>query len=234
MANGYSTNFESLTQVLGSLGYDMSALTSPGSLYGFGQGTNYGTEYDMYFQPFDVAGFQEAQGSLRQLEENLLSNVSQQFSQQTQDLRQRYGGTMEEIRAQSGQTGLMGGAAQRQRRTASRVGTQEQRGLIQQRESGMQSVQENIGTRLGQLEGTLLDFLGSQAQMALNIKSFDPTGGTGGKMTTQQDIDNLMRNLSSEQRSAFSSIATPLIGQPYQITLDAFKDYMGNQQDQEY
>lgn len=176
MASGYSTNFESLTQLLGSLGYDMSALTSPGSLYGFGQGTDYGTEYDQYFQPFDVAGFQEAQASLGQLEENLLSNVSQQFSQQTQDLRQRYGGTMEEIRAQSGQTGLMGGAAQRQRRTASRVGTQEQRGLIQQRESGMQSVQENIGAKLGQLEGTLLDFLGSQAQMALNIKSFDPTG----------------------------------------------------------
>ena len=28
--------------------------------------------------------------------------------------------------------------------------------------------------KLGQLEGTLLDFLGSQAQMALNIRSFDP------------------------------------------------------------
>lgn len=174
MANGYSTNFQSLTDLLGSLGYDMSALTSPGSLYGFGQGTNYGTQYDMYFQPFDVAGYQEAQASLGELEQNLLTNVSQQFSQQTKDLRQRYGGTMEEIRAQSGQTGLIGGAAQRQRRTASRVGTQEQLGLVQQRETGMQSVQENIGNKLGQLEGTLLDFLGSQAQMALNIKSFDP------------------------------------------------------------
>ncbi len=174
MANGYSTNFQSLTDLLGSLGYDMSALTSPGSLYGFGQGTDYGTQYDMYFQPFDVAGYQEAQASLGELEQNLLTNVSQQFSQQTKDLRQRYGGTMEEIRAQSGQTGLIGGAAQRQRRTASRVGTQEQLGLVQQRETGMQSVQENIGNKLGQLEGTLLDFLGSQAQMALNIKSFDP------------------------------------------------------------
>lgn len=174
MANGYTTNFQSLTDLLGSLGYDMSALTSPGSLYGFGQGTDYGTQYDMYFQPFDVEGYQEAQASLGELEQNLLTNVSQQFSQQTKDLRQRYGGTMDEIRAQSGQTGLVGGAAERQRRTASRVGTQEQLGLIQQREAGMQSVQENIGNKLGQLEGTLLDFLGSQAQMALNIKSFDP------------------------------------------------------------
>ena len=174
MANGYSTNFQSLTDLLGSLGYDMSALTSPGSLYGFGQGTDYGTEYDMYFQPFDVAGFEEAQASLGELEQNLLTNVSQQFSQQTQDLRQRYGGTMEEIRNQSGQTGLVGGASQRQRRTASRIARSEQQGLIQQRESGMQSVQENIGAKLGQLEGTLLDFLGNQAQMALNIRSFDP------------------------------------------------------------
>jgi len=176
MANGYSTNFQSLTDLLGSLGYDMSALTSPGSLYGFGEGTDYGTEYDMYFQPFDVAGFQEAQASLGELEQNLLTNVSQQFSQQSQDLRQRYGGSMDEIRNQSGQTGLVGGAAQRQRRTAARVGMSEQQGLIQQRESGMQSVRENIGAKLGQLEGTLLDFLGSQAQMALNIRSFDPTG----------------------------------------------------------
>jgi len=174
MANGYTTNFQSLTDLLGSLGYDMSALTSPGSLYGFGQGTDYGTEYDMYFQPFDVAGYQEAQSSLQQLEENLLSNVSQQFSQQSQDLRQRYGGTMEEIRGQAGRAGFVRGAAERQRRTASRVGRSEQQGLIQQRERGMQSVQENIGAKLGQLEGTLLDFLGSQAQMALNIRSFDP------------------------------------------------------------
>ena len=176
MANGYTTNFQSLTDLLGSLGYDMSALTSPGSLYGFGQGTDYGTEYDMYFQPFDVAGFQEAQASLGELEQNLLTNVSQQFSQQSQDLRQRYGGSMDEIRNQAGQTGLVGGAAQRQRRTAARVGMSEQQGLIQQRESGMQSVQESIGAKLGQLEGTLLDFLGNQAQMALNIRSFDPTG----------------------------------------------------------
>ena len=71
---------------------------------------------------------------------------------------------------------MVGGAAQRQRRTAARVGMSEQQGLIQQRESGMQSVQESIGAKLGQLEGTLLDFLGNQAQMALNIRSFDPTG----------------------------------------------------------
>tara|TARA_B100000965_G_scaffold382934_1_gene381683 strand:+ start:1212 stop:1898 length:687 start_codon:yes stop_codon:yes gene_type:complete len=184
MANGYSTNFQSLTDLLGSLGYDMSALTSPGSLYGFGEGTDYGTEYDMYFQPFDVAGFQEAQASLGELEQNLLTNVSRQFSQQSQDLRQRYGGSMDEIRNQSGQTGLVGGAAQRQRRTAARVGMSEQQGLIQQRESGMQSVQENIGAKLGQLEGTLLDFLGSQAQMSLNIRSFDPDPNDGNVETS--------------------------------------------------
>lgn len=174
MANGYRTNFQSLTGLLGSLGYDMSALTSPGSLYGFGQGQLYGTEYDEYFQPFDIQGYQEARASLEQLEENLLSNVSQQFSQQTRDLRQRYGGTMEEIRGQAGRAGFASGAAGRQRATAARVGMQEQAELVQQRERGFQSAQENIGTRLGQLEGTLLDFLGSQAQMALNIKSFDP------------------------------------------------------------
>ena len=119
--------------------------------------------------------FEDAQSSLRELESNLLANVNQQFSQQAQGLRQRYSGTMQDIRNQAGQTGLVSGAAGRQRRMASNVGMQEQQSLISVRAQGLRGVQENIGRHLGQLEGTLLDFLGSQAQTAIQIRSLDPT-----------------------------------------------------------
>ena len=119
---------------------------------------------------------------------------------------------MGDIRQQEGKSGFVGGAAQRQRRTASRVGRQQQTGLIQQREQGMQSVEESIGMKLGQLEGTLLDFLGSQAQMALNIKSFDPDGssnsseeyGTGpdgmnmGNFNYNDFLDTLRTNIGGQ------------------------------------
>ena len=174
MANGFNTEFQSLGQLLTGLGYEMSSLTSPGTLFGFGQGQRF-EGYDEFFSPFDVQGFEPAQASLRELESNLLANVNQQFSQQAQGLRQRYSVTMQDIRNQAGQTGLVSGAAGRQRRMASNVGMQEQQSLISGREQGLRGVQENIGRQLGQLEGTLLDFLGSQAQTALQIRSLDPT-----------------------------------------------------------
>ena len=72
----------------------------------------------------------------------------------------------------------------------------------------MQSVQENIGRQLGQLEGTLLDFLGNQAQTALQIRSLDidesspNTGammqpGVIGSGSGQQLLSNLQNNIIS-------------------------------------
>ena len=207
MANGFRTEFQSISDLLAGLGFEMSALTQPGTLYGFGQGQRF-EGFDEFFSPFDIQGFESAQNSLRELETNLLSNVSQQFSQQSQDLRQRFSGTMDDIRNQSGRTGLVSGAQDRQRRMAQRVGMQEQSGLVASRESGMQSVQENIGRQLGQLEGTLLDFLGNQAQTALQIRSLDidesspNTGammqpGVIGSGSGQQLLSNLQNNIIS-------------------------------------
>ena len=71
--HGYTTDMSgSISDILSSQGFDMSALTSPGSLYGFGAGQRFGSEYDEFFRPFDVAGFQEARGELQNLERDLL------------------------------------------------------------------------------------------------------------------------------------------------------------------
>ena len=66
MINPYSTQYSSIQQMLSQAGYDMSALTDPGSLYGFGEGT----QYAQFFRPFDISGYNQAQASLKQLEQN--------------------------------------------------------------------------------------------------------------------------------------------------------------------
>ena len=73
MANGYKTQFTSLEELLESQGYDSSMLQDPGALYGFGKGTDYGK----FFRPFDTKGYNQAQSSLKNLEEALLTNVGQ-------------------------------------------------------------------------------------------------------------------------------------------------------------
>jgi hypothetical protein len=227
MANGYTTEFTSIQDLLSSQGYDMSALQDPGSLYGFGKGTPYGK----FFRPFDVSGYNQAQSSLRELEQNLLTNVSQKFSAATTGLQSQLGTASSKIFGEAGRTGFgASGASERRREQSYETGMERFGETARQTRASYTGVQEQIGTKLGQLEGSLFDYLGGVAQTGLQITSMDPTGGSSGKMTTQQDIDSLLSNLSAEQRSAFSSIATPLIGQPYQVTLDAFKDFMGNQQ----
>jgi len=228
MANGYTTEFTSIQDLLASQGYDMSVLQDPGSLYGFGQATPYGK----FFRPFDVSGYQKAQASLRQLEENLLTNVSQQFSQATTGLQSQLGTATEKIFGEAGKSGFSAsGAMERRRETAYEIGMERFEESARKTRASLTGIQEQIGTKLGQLEGSLFDYLGGVSQTALQIESMDPTGGTtGGKMTTQQDIDNFTRNMSQEQREAFSTMANSLIGQPYQILIDTYKDFMSGQQ----
>lgn len=228
MANGYTTDFTSIQDLLTSQGYDMSVLRDPGSLYGFGQATPYGK----FFRPFDVSGYEKAQASLKQLEENLLTNVSQRFSQATTGLQSQLGTASEKFFGEAGKAGFgASGAMERRRESAYEAGMEKFEQAARQTRASLTGVQEQIGTKLGQLEGSLFDYLGGVSQTALQIETMDPTGGTtGGKMTTQQDIDNFMRNMSQEQRQAFSTMANPLIGQPYQILIDTYKDFMSSNQ----
>jgi len=229
MANGYTTDFTSIQDLLASQGYDISVLQDPGSLYGFGKATPYGK----FFRPFDVSGYEKAQASLRQLEENLLTNVSQQFSQATTGLQSQLGTASSKIFGEAGRAGFgASGAMERRRESAYETGIERFEESARKTRASLTGVQEQIGTKLGQLEGSLFDYLGGVSQTALQIESMDPTGGpaTGGKMITQQDIDNFTRNMSQEQREAFANMANPLIGQPYQILIDTYKGFMSNQQ----
>jgi len=75
--HGFTTNMSSsISDILSSQGYNMSALTAPGTLYGFGAGQTFNTtEYDEFFRPFDLEGFQEARMELQNLETRFITKM---------------------------------------------------------------------------------------------------------------------------------------------------------------
>ena len=177
--HGFTTNMSSsISDILSSQGYNMSALTAPGTLYGFGAGQTFNTtEYDEFFRPFDLEGFQEARMELQNLETDLLQNVSADYRAAQSGLQARTAATQQTIMGQAGRSGLTGGASERAMRLAREQGASQLADQSRQRESRAMGVQETIGSRLGELEGTLFDFLGGAAQTALQIRGFDPTLG---------------------------------------------------------
>lgn len=227
MRNPYSTQYTNLQDLLSGAGYDMSALQDPGSLYGFGQDTQYG----QFFRPFDVSGFNQAQQSLKELEQNLLSNVGQKFSQATSNLQAQIGVTMDDITGQESKSGFgASGASQRRRELAYETGQDKFAEQKRQTQSQYTSVQEQIGTRAGQLEGTLFDFLGGAASTALQLQGFDPTGGA--KLATEEDVQNFMSQVSGLNSNDMQRMLNELrgfIGKPYQAMLDFYKDYTNQQ-----
>ena len=174
--HGFTTDMSgSISDILSSQGFDMSALTSPGSLYGFGAGQTFGSGYDEFFRPFDLEGFQQARIELQNLESDLLQNVSADYRAAQSGLQARTAATQQTIMGQAGRSGLTGGASERAMRLAREQGASQLEDQSRQRESRAMGVQETIGARLGELEGTLFDFLGGAAQTALQIRGFDPT-----------------------------------------------------------
>lgn len=228
MRNPYGTDFTSLQDLLGNQGYDMSSLKDPGSLYGFGQGT----EYAKFFRPFDYKGYNQAQSSLKELEQNLLTSVSDRFSQATTGLQSRLGASMDKITGEAAKSGLVSGATQRRKELAYDTGVERFGEQKRQAQSQFTSVQEQIGTRAGQLEGSLFDYLGGAAQTALTLTGLDPTGGA--KMGTEADVQNFvnrMTGLSPSDTSRMLSQFRNLIGKDYQAMLDLFDQYNNTQGD---
>jgi len=223
MANGYRTQFQTIQDILTSQGYDMSVLTDPGSLYGYGASTPYGK----FFRPFDVSGYQQAQQALMQQESTLLADVGQQFSQATTALQTQFGSTMGKLSGEAGVSGLVSGAQQRVREQAYETGMEQFSEQARQRLARYSAVEEQIGTRLGQLQGTLFDYLGGIAQTGLQITSLYTTGGTTGtesRMATQADIDRFANQLPYD-RESFMANAQSMLGQPYQQLLDLYSNY---------
>jgi len=224
--HGFTTDMSSsISDILSSQGYNMSALTSPGSLYGFGAGQRFGSEYDEFFRPFDLEGFREARMELQNLETDLLQNVSADYRAAQSGLQARTAATQQTIMGQAGRSGLTGGASERAMRLAREQGASQLADQSRQRESRAMGVQETIGSRLGELEGTLFDFLGGAAQTALQIRSFDPTLGADAAASNISLSDglNIINSFGLNQSESTAAI-NYLRNNP--MTADAFDMYL--------
>ena len=232
--HGFTTDMSgSISDILSSQGFNMSALTSPGSLYGFGAGQRFGSEYDEFFRPFDLEGFQEARIELQNLETDLLQNVSADYRAATQGLQSRTAATQQAIMGQAGRSGLTGGASERAMRLAREQGASQLADESRRRESRAMGVQETIGSRLGELEGTLFDFLGGAAQTALQIRGFDPTLGNqnqGQLLTADQaraiaETAGLRQNEINDAMTFFGMSA---------LTFEQWSDYLEDEYGENY
>jgi len=225
MANGYKTQFTSLEELLESQGYDSSMLQDPGALYGFGKGTDYGK----FFRPFDTKGYNQAQSSLKNLEEALLTNVGQRFSEANTSLQSQIGDAIGKVVGQAGQSGFGGsGAQKRQKENIYETGMEQFQESARQTRAAYTGVQQEIGAKAGQLEGSLFDYLGGVSQTGLQITSMDPTGGNQGRLVTAEDIESFNAKLGMGDRMSFNASAQNLIGKDYQLLIDLFGGYGQN------
>tara|TARA_R100000995_G_scaffold81967_1_gene55306 strand:+ start:1265 stop:2245 length:981 start_codon:yes stop_codon:yes gene_type:complete len=164
----YTSNFSSIEDILSSIGQSGFNLMNPASQLGYSQ-------YADLFGTFDTAGYQQASQALMDTEARLLGEIGQQFQSSTGELQGGLQDTLLNMMGEESVTGLVGGR-QAQRRQLTRAGAESQLfDLGERARSQYSSAQESIGAQMGQLEGTLLDFINQQKNVALNILS---SGGT--------------------------------------------------------
>ena len=68
--------YKTLEQMLEEQGLTMSALTDPGSRFGYGQSGEYGK----FYSSFDTEGYKDAMTSLKGLETSLMGQIENKFS----------------------------------------------------------------------------------------------------------------------------------------------------------
>ena len=174
----YGSQFSSIQDILSGLGQSGYNLLNPAAQYG------YGGDYSEYFGQFDIAGYNEAQQALRQREARLLGEIGQQFVSGTEGIQSSLQDTLLGMMGRESVAGLVGGR-QLERRRMTRAGGQERlEQLGQQTRSRFAGAQEAIGQQMGQLEGTLMDFIASQANVALNLMQAGATKTGDGSQNT--------------------------------------------------
>ena len=160
----YGSQFSSIEDILSSIGESGYNLTNPASQLGFSQ-------YADLFGQFDIAGYYDAQQSLMDRESRLLGEIGQQFQAGTESMQANLQDSLLKMMGQESTTGLVGGRQAERRRLTREAGQQNLLQLGQQTQSKYAGAQESIGNQMGVLEGSLMDFINSQSQIALNILS---------------------------------------------------------------
>ena len=160
----YGSQFSSIEDILASVGESGFNLMNPATQLGFSQ-------YADLFGQFDIAGFYDAQQSLMDRESRLLREIGQQYQAGTEAMQANLQDSLLKMIGEESVTGLVGGRQGERRRLTRAAGQQNLLQLGQQTQSRYAGAQESIGNQMGALEGSLLDFINAQQQIALNILS---------------------------------------------------------------
>lgn len=177
---GFNSQFSSLDTLLGDLGQGGFNFYDPGSQYGFGAGSG----YEDYFQSFDTVGYTSAMDALEALEKRKMGSIGQQYEYKTQDLQGELGKALSDMLGKESITGLQSGRGQERRRMTREVGDEQFSNLGRQTQDMFGQVQQEIGQGIGQLEGTLMDYLSRQSNVALSLEQSDAKKQEAGSEAT--------------------------------------------------
>jgi len=217
----YQSNFEgsSIDSLLGGIGQSGYNLSDPTSQFG------YGDEYSKYFGSFDETGYSNALLSLEARQASQFSNIGQQYEYGKQGLQGGLGDALMQMRGEESTSGLVGGAASSRRQGTRAAGQEQFQDLGRQTQQRYSGVEDQIAKEQGALEGTLMDFIGSQANIALNLELADaPKDTSGDGPTSWFDV---------ERGNSFSSSSSQMMGYQQQfadlgpLSASAYQDFVG-------
>ena len=167
----FGTQFQDMGTLLGNLGQAGFNFYDPGSKYGFGSGSG----YEDYFAKFDTVGYGRAMEALKELESSSMKQIGSLFEGQKDKLGSQLETSLLELTGETSTRGLLSGRAQSRRQDIYGAGGRAMERLGVETEGRYQDVQQMVGQQLGQLEGTLVDYLSGVSQTALQLEQSDAT-----------------------------------------------------------
>ncbi len=160
---GFQSQFSGVEDVLSASGQSGFNLFNPAEQFG------YGSEYSEYFGTFDVGGYEQSMAALQDQQSRLLSDVGQRFRSRTQGMQADLQDTLLGMTGKESTSGLVGGRQAERRRLTREGQGQNLENLGQETQQRYAGVQERIGQQIGILEGSLMDFISNQSNIALNL-----------------------------------------------------------------
>ena len=193
----FGSTFSGIDSVLASSGQSGFNLYNPAEQFG------YGSEYSEYFGTFDIGGYNDAMSALQSQESRLLSDIGQQFQARTGSMQASLQDTLLSMIGDESTSGLVGGRQAERRRLTRQGGEQQLENLGQETQARYAGVQERIGRQIGQLEGTLLDFIANQANVALNLMQSGATKDQGTDYNTTAAAQPRGNSMTAAQLSEY-------------------------------
>jgi len=196
----FQSQFSGVEDVLSSAGQSGFNLFDPAQQFG------YGSEYSEYFGSFDVGGYNNSMQALQDQESRLLSDVGQQFQSRTGGMQAALQDTLLGMTGKESTSGLVGGRQAERRRLTRESGQQNLEKLGQETQSRYAGVQERIGQQIGILEGSLMDFISNQSNVALNLMQSGATKDESTEYNTGYAAQPRGNSMSASQLNEYKGM----------------------------